>query len=214
MLSGYCIAGIDERGVWVRPKKRFGTLQLGDVSYRDRSLMQPFDRVRFAVERPAPRPPHVEDVDCEFVRRRPERISRLSSEERAAFLERHAEADAGPVLAGRRSLAIVRSDDLNAEFRLDGYSGKYEARLWLPEIDRERSLPVTDLRWRALGRDLLPAGGGKLTLSLAELRERVGFETAYVALGLARHFEGQHWPLVIGVHVLPDFDVTVDPKRT
>jgi len=35
MLSGFCIAGVDERGVWRRPVKRFKTLLLGDVSYRD-----------------------------------------------------------------------------------------------------------------------------------------------------------------------------------
>ena len=45
MLSGFCIAGIDASGAWSRPSKRFGALLLGDVSYRDRSLMRPFERV-------------------------------------------------------------------------------------------------------------------------------------------------------------------------
>lgn len=213
MLSGFCLAGIDEEGRWARPVKRFGSLQLGDVSYRDRTLMRPFDRTRLFVERRRPDPPHVEDCICEFVRRRPELVDHLSPAERAGFLARRAEPEIASLVAAKRSLALTRVDDLAATFRLDGYSGKYEARLRLPGVDGERGLPVTDLRWRALGRALLKDRAGSVTLTLADLRERSGVTDAYVALGLARQFDGRHWPLVIGVHLVPDYEVTVDPRN-
>src|SRR5262245_47807563 len=213
MLSGFCLAGIDARGDWARPTKGFGALQLGDISYRDRALMQPFDRVRIDVRRRAPDPPHVEDRLCEWVRPRPERAGRLSAAERAAFLAEQAEASAVPVFAGQRSLILVRGEALTATFRRDAYSGKFEARLHVPAFDPERPLPVTDLRWRALGRRLLPAGGGAITLDDRALREQLGAGEIYLALGLGRHFAGRNWPLLVGVHPVPDYDIVVDPKN-
>lgn len=213
MLSGFCIAGIDQRGAWSRPTKRFGTLSLGDISYRDRTLMHPFERVRFEVERRAPDPPHVEDRICDFVRRRPEREGRLSAAEQAAFLAEHAEVDAAPLLVAERSLALIRAEDVSAIFRLDDYSGKYEARLQVPSVASTRPLPCTDLRWRALGRSLLPAAGGSVTLGPGELRGRLGCDAVYLALGLARQLDGKFWPLVVGVHLVPNYEVAVDPKN-
>lgn len=213
MLSGFCIAGIDERGAWSRPTKRFGSLLLGDISYRDGTLMQPFERVRFEVERRAAQPPHVEDRICDFLRHRPERQGRLPAAERAAFLADHAESDTGPVLTAQRSLVLIRAEEMTASFGLDGYTGKYETRLQVPAVSEERWLPCTDLGWRALGRTLLPQDGGTLLLRPKELAVRLGTEAIYLALGLARQFDGRFWPLVVGVHLVPDYDITVDPTK-
>jgi hypothetical protein len=31
-----------------------------------------------------------------------------------------------------------------------------------------------------------------------------------MAVGLTRSFEGKFWPIVVGVHTLPDYQATVD----
>lgn len=211
MLSGVCIGGIDEDGNWVRPVKEFGTLLLGDITYPTREVMRVFDEAGFPVLRPRPQGAHVEDCVSDFVRARPRCLRRLSADERAAFLARHAEPDANAVLRDQqRSLCLVRCRTLEALFTHDTYTGKLGARV---SVDGERSLPVTDLRWRALGRRILGEKGGERRFSAEALAREIGAEEIYVAYGLSREYQGQIWRLVVGIHPVPDFDITLDYRR-
>jgi hypothetical protein len=74
---------------------------------------------------------------------------------------------------------------------------------------RKGGLPVTDVKWRALGREWL-SGGGRLDYDEDELRDRLGVEDFYLALGLSRSYEGEYWLLVLGVHTVPDYEVAID----
>jgi hypothetical protein len=215
MLSGICLAGVPPRGgEWVRPVKAFGTILPGDVRYADGSWMAPFDLVELNLLKPRSQPPHVEDWTCDFVRPRPWRVRTLSLDERRELLEGCLDPAAQAEWAARRrSLVLTRPADLTAHFALDGYSSHYEARLEWPGCGRPRGVPVTDLRWRALGRRLVPPEGGQVTLSLAALRDRVGCQTVYLALGLSRTHQGEHWPIVVGAHCLPDYEVALDPAN-
>ncbi len=211
MLSGMCTGGIAlSTGSWIRPVKQFGTILLGDLSYPDKTVMRPFDVVDFSLLKPQPRPPHKEDWVCDFVRARPRLTGRL--DEPLEFLTRYSEPEApGQILRAERSLALFEPSDVEASFRMDSYSGKYEARLRTPETG-ERPLPVTDIKWRALGRALLQ-GSQEMALSRTDLRARLGAERVFVALGLGRLYEGRHWPLVIGVHMCPDYDTQIDYRN-
>ena len=184
MLSGMCTGGISmSTHKWVRPVKEFGTILLGDLTYADRTAMQPFDIVEYCLLKPRPKPPHNEDWLCDFVRSRPRRVGRL--DDRLAFLEKHSEPGSpGEILRAQRSLALFEPADLEALFSLDSYSGKYEARLKMPEMG-QRAVPVTDIKWRALGRQML-SGGEELLLARDELRERLAAQRIFVALGLGR----------------------------
>jgi hypothetical protein len=71
-------------------------------------------------------------------------------------------------------------------------------------------LPVTDLKWRALGRAWLPEDGGWTEFDDGDLQSRFGIEEVYLAIGLTRTFEGACWPIVIGVHTVPDHEAQVD----
>lgn len=211
MLSGMCTGGISlSTGRWVRPVKEFGTLLLGDLTYKDRSVMRPFDIVSYSLVKPRPKPPHIEDWICDFVRARPSCLENL--EDRLPFLEKHSEPDvAGQVLRAERSLALIEPSNVEATFSLDSYSGKYEARLRMPETG-ERPLPVTDIKWRALGRQLL-AGAEQLALGSREICERLATGRIFVALGLGRMYEGRNWPLVVGVHTWPDYKAEIDYRN-
>jgi hypothetical protein len=101
-----------------------------------------------------------------------------------------------------------------AHFSLDTYSGKYQARMRFvlpgdanhPRITSRRGVSVTDLRWRALGRSWLGARS-YLALDHDALFKRLRAEALYLAIGLSRTYQGEYWPLVVGVHVVPDYMV-------
>lgn len=215
MLSGVCIGGVPPQGgPWIRPIKQFGAILPGDIRFADGSWMAPFDVVEFNLLKPRPSPPHVEDWTCDFVRPRPRLVRRLDLEARRRLLE----AALDPAVLGAwqsrsNSLALLRPDSMIARFSLDAYSSRYEARVEWPGCPRNVGCAVTDLRWRALGRRLLPESGGERTFSLEQLRGTIGCEAVYLAVGLSRSYEGQFWPIAVGVHCLPDYAVEIDPAR-
>jgi hypothetical protein len=116
-----------------------------------------------------------------------------------------------------RSLCLIRPDQFWASFSLDPYSLKYEARIGFvlggnqhSQANSPRGVSVTDLKWRALGRSWLGNAGGELKFGDAELRERIGAQEVYLALGLSRDYQGKTWLLVIGVHAVPDYHAEID----
>lgn len=212
MLSGFCIGGISlSTGQWVRPVKEHGTILLGDIKCADGAFLRPFDVVRFELFAHRPKPPHVEDWTCDFVKSRPSIVRRLEGEERLEFCAKYAvEGSENDVLGCKSSLTLCAPRPTAAQFSLDEYSGKYEARIYPRGIEKGRGLPVTDLKWRALGRELLSRSPSPVKLPSSKLKETVGAETVYVALGLSRLREGRCWPLAVGVHTFPDHEAAID----
>jgi Dual OB-containing domain len=219
MQSGVCIGGTpplsrDHPPHWVRPVKPFGTLMPDDIRLPHGGLMQPWDIVALQLGRARSQPPHVEDVETDFVRARPALRGRLPEPERRAILERLTEPEPERLWREQqRSLTVFSPPALAATFSWDPYSEHYDARLWWPGCGRSDGLPVTDLKWRALGRQLTAAGPAERHLDTAELRGQLGCEEIFVAAGLSRAFHGDYWPLVVAVHTFPDYDATVDEKH-
>ena len=227
MLSGICTAGFTREpdpitGLrWVRPVRDFDTLQPGDMTDADGRLVQCGDVVELNLLAPCPDPPHVEDWLTDFIHHRPRLLRRLEGEKRARLLARYLDRAPEDVLIRHtRSLCLVQPEQVWASFSLDAYSGKYEARMGFvlpgleahPRATSRRGVSVTDLKWRALGRTLLAAqdeqsGRGRLALDHDALCERLNTEAIYLAVGLSRFWQGEYWPLVIGVHVVPDYEV-------
>jgi hypothetical protein len=221
MLSGICTAGFTTEGDevtglrWVRPVRDYDTVQPGDMTEADGRMVACCDVVELELIEPRPEPPHVEDWLTDFVHHRPRVVRRLEGDKRAAFFPRYLDKDPGEVLVEhKRSLCLVKPECIWASFSLDGYSGKYDARMGFvldgdanhPRAAGRRGAAVTDLKWRELGRRWL-GRGGTLRLEHDELFERLGAEDIYLAVGLSRPWHGEHWPLVVGVHVVPDYGV-------
>jgi hypothetical protein len=231
MRTGVCIAGVrqDAPSVWVRPVREFGTVTLGDITYPgansgqtgERRVMRPFDIVEITFDAHRPEPPFVEDWICDFSRHRPRLLGTLAEDERLALLQA-ASASPESIWSGRdRSLGACVADDLSATFSHDEYAGKYEARLSFGgQPATASSLPCTDLKWRAFGRTTLTnekasSNGQQIrTISFTnqELRQAlgVGERAIWLALGLTRELHGRRWPLIVGVHTIPDYEATVD----
>jgi putative nucleic acid modification protein with dual OB domain len=225
MLSGICTAGVTHKpdpaaGLhWVRPVREFDTPLPGDMTDVSGRLVQCSDVVELNLLAARPAPPHVEDWLTDFCRHRPRFLRRLEGETRARFLAAHLDRAPKDVLVHHtRSLCLVHPDRVWAGFSLDAYSGKYEARMRftldgaadLASVAERRSIPVTDLKWRALGRAWLHAHTGHLSLDHAALCERLGADALYLTLGLSRSWQNKHWLLVVGVHVVPDYRAEID----
>jgi hypothetical protein len=224
MHGGVCIAGMTSdpdpvTGLrWVRPVREFGHVLPGDVTLEDDDLLRPFDVAELNLVRSRPDPPHMEDWITDFVRCRPRVVRRMEGERRARFLEKYIDRAPKEVLEGQqRSLCLVKPGWVKGSFRLDGYSGKFEARMAFGLGSRtyrggyaRGGHSVTDLRWRALGRAWLPAEGGWTEFDGGDLEARFGIEKIYLAVGLSRAYDGRCWPLVVGVHTVPDFEAVAD----
>jgi hypothetical protein len=224
MLGGVCIAGVTaehdsaSRLRWVRPVREHGHVLLGDITTVDGVVLSPFDVVEFNLLRPCPAPPHSEDWIADFVRHRPRIVRRLEAQRRADFLRKYLDTSPCQVLNSQeRSLCLIKPDWIEGCFRLDAYSGQFDARLAFGLDHRsyvgsraKGGLSVTDLRWRALGRAWLPEDGGWTDFDAGDLEARFGIQETYLAIGLSRSYQGDYWTMVVGVHTVPDFEVVVD----
>jgi len=224
MLGGVCIAGMTAEPDpatwlrWVRPVREHEHVLLGDITTRDDIVLRPFDVAEFDLLSPHPSPPHTEDWVTDFVHHRPHVVRRLEGKRRIDFLRKHLDTAPSQVLDGQqRSLCLIKPDWIQASFRLDAYSGQFEARLafGLGKASYRGSqakggIPVSDLRWRALGRAWLAEGQSGAEFDAGTLKNRFGIQELYLAVGLTRSYEGRCWPLVVGVHTEPDYPAVVD----
>ncbi|MGQ9627476.1 MAG: hypothetical protein ACUVV0_11300 [Anaerolineae bacterium] len=140
-------------------------------------------------------------------------------ERRAAFLAKYLDLAPHEVLTERScSLCLLKPHCIWGRFSLDSPYGKYEARLgFFLEGESSRygslekgGLPVTDLKWRALGRLWLRKRGVRLDFDDQRLKERLNVKEIYLAVGLTRPYKGEYWPMVIGVHTVPDYEAPID----
>lgn len=217
MRSGICSAGFivedDGKLAWVRPVKEHGVLLPGDMTTRDGEFVRMDDVVDLALLSHRPADNHVEDWITDFVHNRPRIVRRLNGDRRAHFFADHCDTNPAEVLVDPvRSLCLIHPDDLWASFALDSYSDKFQARIGFhlpaaPNLDAasDRGISVTDLKWRAQGRNWLADGPPVLHLSRDELRTRLPTDDIYLSIGLSRPYQGRQWPLVIGVHCVPDY---------
>jgi hypothetical protein len=224
MQAGVCIAGMTAEpdpvtGLrWIRPTREYGHVLLGDITTAEGAVLQPFDVAEFNLLRPQATPPHAEDWSADFVHHRLRILRRLEGERRAHFLSKYLDAAPREVLdSQQRSLCLIKPDWIKGCFRLDSYSGQFDARISFG-LERRRylgsyakgGLSVTDLKWRALGRAYLPPEGGWSEFDAGDLEARLGIQEVYLAMGLTRSYQGTCWPIIVGVHTVPDYEATMD----
>jgi len=227
MHGGVCTAGIDSTGCWVRPVRALSQQSSSTTGASDYSLL-PIDffhggtshLVNLAVTRvyltgQAPDPPHVEDWIIDS-RKKPELLRKLAPSEQRDFLASHVEPGISRLLpTPAASLCLVRPKRFSFLFRVAPSGSDVSVRSsFTAGADRLGDIACTDLRMRVLGRSMLAGKPHEAELRLSEedFGRRAKSEV-YLALGLSRLYQGKHWPLVVGVHSIPELDVEIDYAR-
>jgi hypothetical protein len=223
MHGGVCTAGIGADGNWVRPVRPRAEVKPHYEAVTDYCLL-PIDFfhggmshlvnlgvTRFHFSGHTPEPPHTEDWTMDL-KRKPELIRKLASDEQSQFLAAHAEAGL-PLLDEdcRRSLVLIKPDSFSFSFGLNRSGDDVTVRASFAAGDvRISDAGCTDLRMRALGRRLLEkSGGGKCALNDEDFA-RHEKERTYLSVGLSRAFQGKHWLILVGVHSIPELAVEID----
>jgi hypothetical protein len=213
MEHGFCLAGVAEDSAeWIRPVRPAMNVTRDDLIASDGRTLGPFDLVELNLVEHRPAPPHSEDWITNF-NRMPSIVRRPSDEERLAVLERAAESSAEAVLTGQeRSLVLIEPDEVSAVV-LDAAGGRFRVRVSFVHgdvrydgSDEGAAYPCTDLKFRAWARRF----ASRTKLGGEELRRELGTSRMFVAVGLGREFEGRNWPLIVGVHTVPDYAATID----
>lgn len=203
---------------WVRPVREHGHLLPEDLVTREGEHLRPFDVVELNLIRPRPHLPHVEDWVTDFSRQRPHLLRRLEGERRTAFLHKYLDRAPEEVLQRQeRACCLVKPDWIKGEFRLDGTSGKYSARMafglgpwrYLGAVAKG-GLEVTDVQWRAWGRGWVPEEGGWANFDEGDLEARVGTQEVYLTVGLTPSSERAFSPIIAGVHTIPEYETAID----
>jgi hypothetical protein len=203
---------------WVRPVPDAGAFQLDELRYADGSLVRPGDVVRLPLGETDPAPPHVENVRVELTGGPLELVRRLSPERREAFFRGHLDPAPREVLADRaRSLCLVHPNLLTAIVEHDEETGQFDTKFSVaiasgqlneegkPKYLRSRDdIIATDIYWRALMRSWLTGEDDFLEFDVTELHERLG--TLYLVISLSP----KGTPRIVGVHVVPEYDVRLD----
>ena len=223
MHGGVCTAGIDEQGHWVRPIRQLKLTSYAHSGASDYCLL-PLDffhggqshLVNLGVTNcwlnsHQPTPPHSEDWTLD-VNHKPQLLKKLSLAEQAEFLAAHAEADFSPLLNHERSLGLFPASQFAFHFGLNATGDGVTVRATFTIAGTElRDISCTDLRLRALGRKLLAHRKNALLTEADFARQHK--QATYLAVGLSRLHQGQHWPILVGVHTLPELEVAVDYAR-
>jgi hypothetical protein len=203
---------------WVRPVRERGIVLLDDITTSGGTILRPFDVLGLDLLCPLPTSPHPENWIADFVDHRPRVVRRLENRRRVPFLGKHLDTAPRQVLdTQHRSICLCKPDWVKGAFRLDGSSGRLDARLAFG-LDRRAyqgsyakgGLPITDLKWRALGRAWLPENGGWTSFTAGDLEARFGIREIYLVIGLTHTYSSGYKLVVVGIHTFPDYAATVD----
>lgn len=209
MAAGFCVAGIREgSSQWVRPVKQSGQISKHDLVDASGQPVAPLDLISIDLRRRRPNPPHSEDWIADFtggivIEERP------SEAERQSILQRLTEASPDKVLKDKASsLVLIEPDEISFISFDPSHFGRYDVRLGFTfrgaAYQGESKAPgfkCTDLKLRNWGRRFR----SRRVLNDQELRAALGVEKIFLVMGLARWFEGNYWPMVVGLHTCPDF---------
>lgn len=180
-FEGYCVAGMNKEGRWIRPLPPSGR-KFWDIELDKRQIKvgDVWEISEWQVELDATSPRHTEDIR---LNQNPAFGGRMSNEQLVEFAIRHQESvqDLNETLnADSRSLCLVSVDSYNNFMDHSSYNNKQSPRMTF-EIQGEEyqnttrsntGFPITDLKWRAY------------TMQNKQVENQ--FNDIFICIGLAR----------------------------
>lgn len=225
-FNGVCIAGVDNNKNWIRPVKS-QELVLKDIQLKDGGYILSSNIYEFSFIRQAPHNYQTENylIDNTKVI---SHVRKLTEEERKKLFSELAEnslVTSNPdknisdilkekkrslILLGPVNISLVSlkrengMDTPRIVFKIDSVP----VRRPFGKVD----LPCTDLKFRAFAKQLLDQRGtNELRLVGQELKELLRFNEVYIEIGLiGEEWKGAYWPMIIGVHTIPDYNQEID----
>jgi len=214
-----CVAGVDESGNWIRPtslSEGWGQFYKVDIYNKNNSPVIALSNVvtiRLIHQIPQIGTPHIEDWEYERSCK-PVLVGKLNDSQRLHLFQKISEQSLDSLIESHeRSLCLIEpSSIISANFANISYKGKYQPILNFTFQSKQYSYKVTDIYWRALGRDLL-AKGHSSVLKGKELQSILQYSKSFLTIGLGRKFKEKYWPFIVGVHTVPQFPVKIDYKN-
>lgn len=217
-----CLAGINEAGQWVRPVKGYPLhLEREDLFGKNNKevIFENFSIVDVPLTKKLDNSPHSEDYLMD-IHKKPILISNLSINQRELYLLKHCEnrffkgtsglpvkellekANRSLILVGPITLDKVAFDKEKTPRILFEIPGVYKS---------DRSLPCTDLKFIALGRETLNKNNSShMDLNPDRIKELLKTNKFFLSLGLTREWQGDFHAMVIGFYTIPDYYTTID----
>jgi hypothetical protein len=227
LSTGACVACVDERDRWVRPTREQpnGWRQLDIADLRNAKgdvVVKVGNLVRWPLGSNIPRDCHSEDVL--MGRGLPQLVRTLPEQELESRCDDLCEADyQGFLRDARRSLTIIRPTSVEwVSFEAKGKGG-ITARVGITHGQAKEDLAITDLAWRARGRELLQANQPSLLRwSPSRLLSKAQLEVRFLAIGKGQAWEegpqhpvsGQHWPFVVTMFTHPPNNKRINYQKT
>lgn len=223
-MNGICIAGVTNDLKWVRPVKSH-ILSLEDIK-SDKDYLSISKVYDFSFIKHVPDSPQTENHLIDEAKQITH-VKTLNEDERLALFQGLQE---NSLITSNNNLGIAtvlknnnRSLILLGPVTIESVHMYYQgSHMKSPDItfkidslpvknQRGNDLSCTDLKFRAFAKDLLKKK--KLTslrLTGNELKEVLKFDKIFVAIGLTGKFRDEYWPMVIGLHTVPDYKQEVD----
>ena len=220
MLGDICIAGINKEYIWkrpiIQPNFNVGTKYIfneGQLVLNNCNIVKFNQLITSYSGKPisfTPKSPHSEDFLMDFDKP-PIYLSTIQNSQRIQLFKKidestNANKDVESYLINNhRSLILIKPDSI-------------ESCLWKPSTMNEKSriafflnkrfyeLSCTDIKWRALRHDRDRDLKGLHLLSNREV---------YFVIGLSRLYKPEkigiekNWPMIVGVHTIPDYKVDI-----
>ncbi len=207
--NGVCIAGIDQKGSWVRPVKAGGGYFATEELLQDKKvIIDTFYEVDFKFDGSLAEPPNTEDykVSDDFKPRFVRQIT--DNSERISLLNSCAETDVKSIFnEGNRSLGLVKCAELIDINMGWGKDDKFYSHISFKDsAGADYTLSTTDLRWAAYGKNIMKQNRLKaLRYNDADLKNRVKQDNLFFSLGLTKEPDCGMKELIIGVFTIPDY---------
>ncbi|NTV23330.1 MAG: hypothetical protein HGA85_03070 [Nanoarchaeota archaeon] len=224
-LNGVCIAGIGKYNTWVRPTKR-EELELKDIKINDKEYISVGNVYEFHFSSKAPIQCQSENYLIDDYREIKCKGTMPESERRKLF---HQLSENSLVTSDQsNNIADIlraknRSIVMFGPVRLQSVYLHAEENMKCPEISfsvdsvvvkgiqDKTNLQCTDLKFWQFARQLLKKNDtNSMTLDDTGIKKLLGYDKVFVIVGLTKLYHGKNWPMIIGLHMFPDYYQAID----
>jgi len=221
---GVCIAGVDENLNWVRPVKK-RTLRLNDIKLGDNEYISNSCVYDILLRKDAPNGYQTEnylidekqpikylrkldDVERDKLFSAKSENSLLTSNTNTNILNLLKEKNESLILLGPVTIdSVSLSKDEDVHVRVDFSVGPIKIK-----NQHLKGLPCTDLKFLSFAKNILDQENTSyLRLSGEDIKNILRVDNIFIVIGLtAEPFQGDYWPMIIGVHTIPDYQQNVE----